>query len=162
MDIVVQPNVAFTGYFTNVIFILQIPVSAVQPTITKTSLSPYFVFSADLPTLPNEAGYVTYGYASVNASVTANTTLNAGELYPILRLTFLGGTLVESSFTNTGHRHSDSLPRTDTSAASLRSPSRQASTEHRACCPDNSFFTNVSRTDRNGNQIYHPGNIGLH
>lgn len=93
MDIVVQPNVAFTGYFTNVIFILQIPVGTVQPTITKTSLSPYFVFSADLPTLPNEAGYVTYGYASVNASVTANVTLNAGELYPILRLTFLDGSL---------------------------------------------------------------------
>jgi hypothetical protein len=93
VDIILQPTVNFTGYFTNVIFIFQIPVGVTQPTITKTSLSPYFTFSTDLPTLPNEAGYVTYGFASVNSSNTTNVSLLAGDSYPVVRLTFLGGTL---------------------------------------------------------------------
>ncbi len=91
VDIVIQPNINFDGYLTNVVFILQIPVGVAQPTITKTSLSPYFVFSTDLATLANEGGYATYGYASGNASVTAPVSITAGNLYPVLRLTFTGG-----------------------------------------------------------------------
>ncbi len=91
VDIVIQPNINFDGYLTNVIFIFQIPFGTVQPAITKTSLSPYFIFSADLPTLPNQNGFTTYGYASVNSSVTAPVSITAGNNYPVLRLTFTGG-----------------------------------------------------------------------
>lgn len=93
VDIMIQPTVNFTGYLTNVVFVFQIPAGVTQPTITKTTLTPYFVFTAanDLPTLANEAGYATYGLASVNSSNTTPVTINAGTTYPVLRLTFNGG-----------------------------------------------------------------------
>jgi Secretion system C-terminal sorting domain len=92
VDIVIQPvNTSFTGYPTNVIFILQIPSGVTQPAIVKTSLSPYFTSFNDLPTLPNEGGYTTYGFSAVNVTNTTNTTINSGDNYPVLRLSFSGG-----------------------------------------------------------------------
>ena len=91
VDIVIQPTTAFTGYLTNVVFVLQIPQGVQQPTITKTALSPYFTSFNDLTTLANEGGYTTYGFSAVNASVTSNVTLAAGDNYPVLRLSFAGG-----------------------------------------------------------------------
>ncbi len=91
VDIVIQPNVNFTGYLTNVIFILQIPAGVTQPTIARTSLTPYFPTFNTLTTLPNEGGYTTYGFSAINVSNTANTVVNAGTMYSVLRLTFSGG-----------------------------------------------------------------------
>src|SRR5689334_10671405 len=96
-DIVVSPNVNFTGYFTNVVFVFQIPVGVVQPTIIKSPLSTYFSTYSDLPTLPNQAGYVTYAFSASNSSITSTVNITAGTNYPILRLYFNAGPATPSA-----------------------------------------------------------------
>lgn len=91
VDIVIIPNVNFTGYPTNVIFVFQIPQNITQPVIAKIPLSPYFVAFNDLPTLPNVNGWTTYAFSAVNAANITNVNIIAGAIYPILRLSFASG-----------------------------------------------------------------------
>jgi len=98
VDITIQPTVNFTGYLTNVVFIFQIPVGVVQPTITKLVIPVNSSFSTinDLPTLPNVNNFVTYGFSAVNTGVTP-ITINAGINYPLFRLTFSGGPMTPTN-----------------------------------------------------------------
>ncbi|HEV8082504.1 MAG TPA: T9SS type A sorting domain-containing protein [Chitinophagaceae bacterium] len=94
VDIVISPTINFTGYLTNVVFTLEIPQGVTQPTITRIPLSTYFPsFNTFGPVTTIETGgtFVNYGYSATNTSITANTTVNAGVDYPVLRLSFSGG-----------------------------------------------------------------------
>ena len=96
VDLVIRPNIAFSGYLTNVIFVLQIPTSiGVQPTISVTPLATNFSgvtfnTTTEAATDALTPGYTNYAYGAINANVTG-INIPAGTGYPVARITFSGG-----------------------------------------------------------------------
>ncbi len=103
VDIIITPNIDFTGYLTNVVFTLEIPQGVTQPAILSSPLSSYFpLFNTFGPATTIETGgtFVNYGFSAVNTSITTNTTILAGVDYPVLRLTFNGGSSADIRLAN--------------------------------------------------------------
>ena len=105
IDVVVRPTTAFTGYFTNFIFVFQIPETVTpSPMITVTSLATNFTnftTQTDGATNLTTPGYNNYRIGATNANTTS-VSIASGASYPMVRLTFNGG---PSSTTNVRIAH---------------------------------------------------------
>lgn len=102
VDVVIRPTVAFNGYLSNLIFVLQVPTTAVPlPTITVTPLATNFSTSTfnqvtDAATNVGTPGYSNYGISANNSNIT-NIAIGAGAAYPVARLTFTGGPVISTA-----------------------------------------------------------------
>ncbi|RYF86031.1 MAG: T9SS type A sorting domain-containing protein [Chitinophagaceae bacterium] len=102
VDLVIKPNLPFSGYLTNVIFVIQIPTGITpQPSMNVVSLSTNFSQLAFAPTTDANTDLATpsfrnYQFGATNANTTS-INIAAGVSYPVARVTFSGGPITPTS-----------------------------------------------------------------